>query len=85
MRLFKGRLSPELRARGLCWQEGFYDHRIREPSDLLPVFLYIFLNPYRAALIKQSERWPGYYCLAADWAWFGEMTSESLPLPEWLR
>ncbi|MFZ5495155.1 MAG: hypothetical protein ACOZE5_07430 [Verrucomicrobiota bacterium] len=55
MRLFKGRLTPALRNHGLKWQEGFYDHQIRESEDLLPVFLYIYLNPYRAGLLGEAE------------------------------
>jgi REP element-mobilizing transposase RayT len=85
VRTFKGRLAPALRVQGLRWQDGFYDHRARDSSDVLPVFLYIFLNPYRAGLIDRCEQWPGYYCRPMDWNWFGQMTSESLPLPEWLR
>ena len=85
VRLFKGPLIPDLRIRSLRWQEGFYDHRIREPSELLPVFLYIFLNPYCAGLIRENEHWAGYYCRAMDWGWFERMTRKSAPQPEWLR
>ncbi len=85
MRLFKGRLSRDLRRHELRWQEGFYEHRIRESEDLLPVFLYIFLNPYRAGLLTEAETWPGYYCCAEDWDWFGALTREAGPQPEWLR
>jgi len=85
MRLFKGRLTSALRQRGLKWQEGFYEHRLRETEDLLPVFLYIYLNPYRAKLISNGQKWPGYYCCEEDWSWFGTMTDHDLPQPEWLR
>lgn len=85
MRLFKGRLAPVLRPHGLKWQVGFYEHRIRASDDLLPVFLYIYLNPYRAKLISNGQKWPGYYCCEMDSAWFGAMTDRELPQPEWLR
>ncbi len=85
MRLFKGRLSPLLRVRELRWQEGFFEHRMRESEDLLPVFLYIFLNPYRAGLLTTEQSWPGYYCSPEDWKWFGELTREAVPQPEWLH
>ncbi|MBI2517425.1 MAG: transposase [Opitutae bacterium] len=85
VRAFKGRLSPVLRGNGLRWQEGYYDHRMRETEDRLPVFLYIFLNPYRANLAPGAETWPGYYCEPADWAWFGGLTNEESPWPEWLN
>lgn len=85
IRLFKGRLSPPLRRAGLHWQEGYYDHRMRDNDDRLPVFLYIFLNPYRANLISADAVWPGYYCDSLDWEWFDAMTDSDLPSPEWLR
>ena len=85
MRLFKGPLTPVLRQHGLRWQKNFYDHRLRSVDELLPTFLYIFLNPYRAGLVSVGEKWPCYYCAPEDWEWFGGMTNESLPFPEWLR
>lgn len=85
MRLFKGRLSPRLRAHRLAWQDGYYEHHLRPDEDRLPVFLYIFLNPYRAGLISTNEKWPGYYCAAEDWDWFGALTNSDVPFPEWLK
>jgi putative transposase len=84
VRLFKGRLAPVLRKEDLRWQQAYFDHRMRTNEDRLPVFLYIFLNPYRAGLAPQNERWPGYYCCEEDWSWFGALTNESVPVPEWL-
>lgn len=84
-RLLKGRAAPALRARGLKWQEGFYEHRLREGEDVMPVFLYIFLNPYEAGLITKDQTWSGYFCAPADWQWFGEMTAQSMPQLEWLK
>ena len=53
-------------------------------EDRLALFLYIFLNPYRARLCAPGERWPGYFCREEDWSWFnGELNSER-PYPEWL-
>jgi hypothetical protein len=57
---------------------------MRPEEDRLPVLLYIFLNPYRAELLRQSERWAAYYCCKEDWAWFEGLTNESVPVPEWL-
>lgn len=85
MRRFKGRLVPQLRLHQAQWQEGYYEHEIRESEDRLPVFLYIYLNPYRAKLVATGQAWPGYYCCPDDWAWFGVMTRNDLPQPEWLR
>jgi REP element-mobilizing transposase RayT len=85
MRLLKGRIAPALRTSGLKWQEGFYEHRLREKEEVVPVFLYIYLNPYRAELLSPERIWPGYYCAPDDWKWFGALTCEAVPQPEWLR
>ena len=85
VRGFKGRLSVALRAHGLSWERGYFDHRIRADEDRAPVFQYIFLNPYRAGLIDHTRRWSGYYCAPADWEWFGGLTDEACPYPEWLE
>lgn len=84
IRSLRGRLAPLLRLNALHWQDGFYDRRLREQDDRAPIFLYIFLNPYRAGLIERNERWPAYYCRPEDWAWFGELTDADCPMPEWL-
>ncbi|MBI5770062.1 MAG: transposase [Verrucomicrobia bacterium] len=85
MRQFKGPLAPMLRKQGVSWQKNFYDHHLRNGDERLPTFLYIFLNPYRANLIPTGRKWPWYFCGPDDWEWFGRMTDESLPFPEWLR
>jgi REP element-mobilizing transposase RayT len=86
VRFFKGHLSPALRTAKLQWQSSFYDRCIRTGDDLLPVFLYIFLNPYRTKLADmQTGKWPGYFCAPEDWDWFGLLTNQDLPFPEWLR
>ena len=84
VRQLKGRLAPVLRPHGLRWQRSFYDHRIRHGEDVLPVFLYVFLNPHRAGLVQVGEKWSGYSCAADDWEWFEPLTSSGAPYPEWL-
>jgi putative transposase len=85
VRTFKGRLTPTLRTTRSRWQPSFYDHRLRSSEDLLPVFLYIFLNPYRAGLCLPAQTWPGYFCCVEDWAWFEGLTNTACPEPEWLQ
>ena len=69
----------------LEWERDFYDHHVRPDEDRLALFLYIFLNPYRANLCARGDRWPWYFCREEDWAWFkGELDTER-PHPEWLR
>ena len=57
---------------------------MRPRDDLLPVFLYLFLNPYRANLIGSAESWQWFYCSPDDWLWFGPLTNERCAFPEWL-
>lgn len=85
VKLLKGRLSPLLRANSRGWQSGYYEHELRSVEEVLPVFLYIYLNPYRAELLSTAEIWPGYRCRPDDWAWFAPLTKHSVPHPEWLR
>jgi hypothetical protein len=72
------------RTHRLKWQENYYDHHLRPREKLLPIFLYVFLNPYRAGLLRSNEKWPWYECSEDDWAWFGSLTNEACPFPEWL-
>lgn len=85
IRLFKGRLTPALRTAELRWQRACFDHRLRPDEDRLPVFLYIFLNPYRANLLQSPAPWPAYYCTPEDWSWFEPLTNATCPYPEWLQ
>ena len=66
-------------------EPNFYDHRLRLDEDRIPVFLNIFLNPFRKNLILINQKWPGYYFAEEDWNWFGPLTNDSCPAPEWLR
>ncbi|HEX2852060.1 MAG TPA: hypothetical protein VHO24_02395 [Opitutaceae bacterium] len=84
VRLFKGRMAPVLRAAKLRWQRGCYDHRVRPGEDRFPVFLYLYLNAYRAGLVSAGEKWPGYFCREEDWRWFAPLTNSTCPFPEWL-
>jgi putative transposase len=84
VRQYKGRLTPVLRQHQLSWQRSFFDHRLRHGEDSLPIFLYIFLNPYRAGLARYGASWPSYFCAPDDWAWFGPLTKQETPFPEWL-
>jgi len=84
VRLFKGRSAGLLRSHDMKWQRGYYDHRLRPEDNVLSVFLYVFLNPFRAGLVDTTSRWPGYWCSDDDWSWFGDLTNTSCPFPEWL-
>jgi len=40
------------------WQQNGFEHRLRENEDPSDYAFHIFMTPYRAKLIKPSERWP---------------------------
>ena len=84
VRLFKGRMTALLRQQQATWQPNYFDHRLLPDEVRLPTFLYIFLNSYRKKLIAVDQQWSGYYCAPDDWAWFGSLTNEDCPVPEWL-
>ncbi len=69
----------------LEWERDFFDRHVRPDEDCLALFLYIFLNPYRANLCARYERWPWYYCRVEDWAWFKDWLDADRPQPEWLE
>jgi hypothetical protein len=82
---FKAKTSAALHRAGLAWQRGFYDHRVRSGENRIELFLYIYLNPYRAGLCLRSDRWPWFYCCEKDWGWFREYLDEERPRPEWIK
>jgi REP element-mobilizing transposase RayT len=55
---FKAGTRTVLGSRGLEWQETFYEHRLREENESGSFARYIFLNPYRAGLLRLTAQWP---------------------------
>jgi hypothetical protein len=53
-------------------------------ESILPVLLYVYLNPYRKQLIETSEKWPWFYCHESEWRWFKDHLADNLPDPSWL-
>lgn len=68
----------------VAWERDFYDHHVRPDEDRLAIFLYIFLNPYRAGLCATGKRWPWYFCREEDWSSFKDQLDAERPVPEWL-
>lgn len=81
----KAKTAATLRTAKLRWEHDFFDRQLRADDDPLTIFLYIYLNPYRAGLCSRGEIWPWYYCRAEDWAWFKDYLDHDLPVPEWLQ
>ncbi len=82
---FKGKAVPKMRAANLRWQPGYFEHRLRDPDEVLPTLYYLLMNPVRAGLAQRGDLWPGFYCSADDWTWFKEYTGESVVEPSWLE
>ena len=40
------------------WQEGFFDHVLRNDESMGEKWNYVVQNPVRAGLVKNSEEWP---------------------------
>ena len=40
------------------WQRGYFDHRLRSPSEYLDKYDYVRSNPVRAGLCPTPEDWP---------------------------
>jgi REP element-mobilizing transposase RayT len=81
----KSKLSLKLREARIEWERDFFDHKLRADEPLLPLFLYLYLNPYRSGLITAGQKWPHFFCAADDWNWFKDHLQDDLPPPEWLR
>ncbi len=43
------------------FQRDFWEHRLREKEEVEDYALYIFLNPYRAALLPAGRSWPNWW------------------------
>ena len=46
------------RSSGQIWQEGFFDHVLRNGESMNQKWEYIVQNPVRAGLVKRAEDWP---------------------------
>ncbi len=81
---FKAKTSAYLDQHSLFWERSFFDRKLRQTDAQQSLFLYIYLNPYRAKLLNPTERWPDYRCCAEDWTWFQTCLTQDLPAPGWL-
>lgn len=42
----------------VCWQSGFFDHRLRSDESFDSKAMYIRANPVRAGLVDEVAKWP---------------------------
>ena len=59
---FKNATRKQLATHKLYWHRNYYDHRIRQESNTNAFARYIFLNPYRKALIGIDQHWSHWLC-----------------------
>lgn len=50
------------RKAGVSWQEGFFDHRLRNRESANEKFHYIVQNPVRRGLCADTSEWPWVWC-----------------------
>ncbi len=43
---------------GVHWQDGFFDHRLRNDAEFAEKYQYVLQNPVRKGLCATSEEWP---------------------------
>lgn len=58
VRLLKRRLSKALEISLPHWQEGFFDHIIRNSESYAEKWHYVRENPVRHGLVAQADDWP---------------------------
>ena len=52
------------RKKGVCFQETFFDHRLRSPASAQQKWKYVNMNPVRAGFVSRAEEWPYRYTLS---------------------
>lgn len=55
-------INAVLGSRGQVWQNGFYDHRLRDDEDLMAQARYIVANPIRRGLTQRIQEYPHWWC-----------------------
>ena len=43
---------------GIVWQDGFFDHRLRNDAEVAEKMDYVANNPVRKGLCETAEDWP---------------------------
>ncbi len=81
----KAKTAAPLRSAGLTWEHDFFDHQLRVHDECMPLFHYIYLNPYRKELCARDQQWPWFVCHEDDWTWLRDHLEQNLPPPEWLE
>jgi REP element-mobilizing transposase RayT len=68
------------------FQRDFWEHMLRETDDVEDYALYIFLNPYRAALLPPGRSWPGWWTPdARQFRFTSALDEHGAPPQEWIE
>jgi len=83
-----GRWKTEIR-KGVgyvgAFQRDFWEHRVRESEAVENYALYIFLNPYRAGLLRAGEVWTGWWApRPAIFQFTSALAADGGPQREWV-
>jgi putative transposase len=81
----KARTRIALSTKGWVWQPNYYEHRLRPGEPVAAVIRYLYLNPYRAGLLRSGESYPWYWLGREEAAWFEGDASGVEREPDWLR
>ena len=84
VRLYKGRMAPELRKNKLNWEDSFFDRRLRPEDSVGSVLRYILMNPYRKGLIIPESEWPYSFFSKEAKTWISIAKEKNVPMPNWL-
>ena len=57
MSFISAKTARSLRASGCCWQDGYYDTKVRSERQFNYLIDYIHYNPVAAGLASKSEEW----------------------------
>ena len=44
------------------WQQGFFDHRIKQNERFMQIIYYCHNNPYKAGIIDTKKHYPFWFC-----------------------
>ena len=76
---------PALAAEGAAWQRDFFEHRLRPDDPANAYARYVFLNPYRAALLDRRSVWPWWVLgTGVEFDFTAMLDCGQYPPTEWL-
>lgn len=75
------RLNGLFQREGPFWQDGFYEHLVRDRKDYDNILAYVHNNPVEAGLVDSPDAWEystayAEYADEIDWEWLGPTMPE---------